>query len=162
MLCNVLSWGPWLFHLYLLPFRSICLLVQVSLPCLLYAPSPSQLVLKGGTNAEMAPQIDYMTEVHVPETFFSAEVPWRSSWGDGEQARAMNILEDWGRERWARADLREGAFSLPFALGSLSGGESGTGWNKCVWRSEGERWKGRKSEKKVNVLCIHCLGQRMI
>ena len=73
--------------------------MQVSLPCLLYAPSPSQLVLKGGTNAEMAPQIDYMTEVHVPEALFSAEFPWRSSWEDGEQARAMNILEDWGRER---------------------------------------------------------------
>lgn len=40
---------------------SVCLLMQVSMPCVLFASSPSELRLKGGTNAEMAPQIDHMT-----------------------------------------------------------------------------------------------------
>ena len=37
--------------------------MQLALPCLLYAPETSKLILKGGTNAEMAPPIDYMTDV---------------------------------------------------------------------------------------------------
>ncbi|CAB4013501.1 RNA 3 -terminal phosphate cyclase, partial [Paramuricea clavata] len=41
---------------------STSLLLQVALPCLLYAPAESSMVLKGGTNCEMAPQIDYMTQ----------------------------------------------------------------------------------------------------
>ncbi|XP_072024002.1 RNA 3'-terminal phosphate cyclase-like [Amphiura filiformis] len=45
---------------------SLGLLIQVSLPCLLYAPGPSQMTLKGGTNAEFAPQIDYTTTVFKP------------------------------------------------------------------------------------------------
>lgn len=47
----------------LLPFRSICLLLQVAFPCLLFAPEPTSLVLKGGTNADMAPPIDYFVKV---------------------------------------------------------------------------------------------------
>ena len=43
---------------------STSLLLQVALPCLIYAPAESTVVLKGGTNCEMAPQIDYMTQVH--------------------------------------------------------------------------------------------------
>lgn len=42
-----------------LNLRSVCLLMQVAMPCVLFAASPSELRLKGGTNAEMAPQIDY-------------------------------------------------------------------------------------------------------
>ncbi|TNN36613.1 RNA 3'-terminal phosphate cyclase [Liparis tanakae] len=42
---------------------SVCLLLQVALPCALFSDSSSQLVLKGGTNAEMAPQIDYTVKV---------------------------------------------------------------------------------------------------
>ncbi|KAG6462631.1 RNA 3'-terminal phosphate cyclase [Manduca sexta] len=42
---------------------SISLLLQVALPCALVADGPVTLDLKGGTNADMAPQIDYMTEV---------------------------------------------------------------------------------------------------
>ncbi|XP_056270699.1 RNA 3'-terminal phosphate cyclase [Pseudoliparis swirei] len=38
---------------------SVCLLLQVALPCALFSDSSSRLILKGGTNAEMAPQIDY-------------------------------------------------------------------------------------------------------
>ncbi|CAG9860681.1 unnamed protein product [Phyllotreta striolata] len=45
---------------------SICLLMQVALPCTLFAQGPTTLYLKGGTNAEMAPQIDYMVEVFRP------------------------------------------------------------------------------------------------
>ena len=37
--------------------------MQLALPCLLYAPKASTLILKGGTNAEMAPPIEYMTDV---------------------------------------------------------------------------------------------------
>lgn len=43
--------------------RSIGLLIQVALPCALFANSMSILKLRGGTNAEMAPQFDYTTEV---------------------------------------------------------------------------------------------------
>ncbi|XP_026970275.1 RNA 3'-terminal phosphate cyclase isoform X3 [Sagmatias obliquidens] len=42
---------------------SVCLLMQVSMPCALFAACPSELRLKGGTNAEMAPQIDYTAMV---------------------------------------------------------------------------------------------------
>ncbi|MBN3282011.1 RTCA cyclase, partial [Polyodon spathula] len=45
---------------------SVVLLMQVSLPCVLFADSPSVLCLKGGTNAEMAPQIDYTLTVFKP------------------------------------------------------------------------------------------------
>lgn len=45
---------------------SISLLLQVALPCTLYADSDTTLTLQGGTNAEMAPQIDYTTEVFRP------------------------------------------------------------------------------------------------
>ncbi|XP_022123304.2 RNA 3'-terminal phosphate cyclase isoform X2 [Pieris rapae] len=42
---------------------SISLLLQVALPCALMADSPVILDLKGGTNVDMAPQIDYMNEI---------------------------------------------------------------------------------------------------
>lgn len=45
---------------------SISLLLQVALPCTLFADSATKLVLQGGTNAEMAPQVDYTTEVFRP------------------------------------------------------------------------------------------------
>lgn len=45
---------------------SICLLMQAALPCLLYANGPTQLSLRGGTNAEMAPQVDYTMMVFQP------------------------------------------------------------------------------------------------
>lgn len=45
---------------------SVSLLMQVSIPCVLFAASPSQLILRGGTNAEMAPQIDYTLQVCKP------------------------------------------------------------------------------------------------
>lgn len=45
---------------------SICLLLQVAIPCLVYADGPTNLTLKGGTNADMAPQLDHMTMVFKP------------------------------------------------------------------------------------------------
>ena len=45
---------------------SVCLLLQVSLPCLCFAPENSSIYLKGGTNASMAPPIDYFTMVLQP------------------------------------------------------------------------------------------------
>lgn len=47
-------------------FRSVSLLLQVSLPLILFAGGPTVLHLKGGTNAEMAPQIDFTTEIFRP------------------------------------------------------------------------------------------------
>lgn len=46
----------------------ICLLAQVSLPCVLFAPSssPINLIFKGGTNVPMGPHIEYLTEVFKP------------------------------------------------------------------------------------------------
>ena len=44
--------------------------MQLALPCLLYAPETCKLILKGGTNAEMAPPIDYMTDVSAEATVF--------------------------------------------------------------------------------------------
>ena len=43
--------------------RSVCLLLQTALPPLLFAARPSTVTLKGGTNADMAPPIDYTLEV---------------------------------------------------------------------------------------------------
>lgn len=45
---------------------SVSLLLQVALPCTLFANSETTLELAGGTNAEMAPQIDHTTEVFRP------------------------------------------------------------------------------------------------
>ncbi|KAI0332099.1 RNA 3'-terminal phosphate cyclase [Cubamyces sp. BRFM 1775] len=48
---------------------SIALLLQVSLPCLVFAATltePSSLILRGGTNAIQAPQIDYTQNVFLP------------------------------------------------------------------------------------------------
>lgn len=42
---------------------SVSLLIQAALPCALYANSPTHLTLRGGTNADMAPQIDYTIHV---------------------------------------------------------------------------------------------------
>ncbi|KAJ3089616.1 hypothetical protein HK102_005932 [Quaeritorhiza haematococci] len=45
---------------------SITLLLQTSLPVLLYCPSISHVTLKGGTNAIQAPQIDYVLHIFKP------------------------------------------------------------------------------------------------
>ncbi|RZF49285.1 hypothetical protein LSTR_LSTR013374 [Laodelphax striatellus] len=45
---------------------SVCLMVQVALPCALFSSGRTTLHLKGGTNADMAPQIDYTMNVIKP------------------------------------------------------------------------------------------------
>lgn len=45
---------------------SVCLIMQLSIPCLLFSDKASTLVLKGGTNADMAPPIDFYTNVLKP------------------------------------------------------------------------------------------------
>ena len=47
-------------------FRSVPLLLQISLPLIIFSGGPTVLHLKGGTNAEMAPQIDFITEIFRP------------------------------------------------------------------------------------------------
>jgi len=45
---------------------SVCLLFQISFPCLLFSPTPTTVTYIGGTNASFAPQIDYTTLVFQP------------------------------------------------------------------------------------------------
>ncbi|XP_069673562.1 RNA 3'-terminal phosphate cyclase [Periplaneta americana] len=45
---------------------SVGLLIQVALPCIMFSNGTTILKLRGGTNAEMAPQIDYTTEIFRP------------------------------------------------------------------------------------------------
>lgn len=99
---------------------STSLLLQVALPCLLYAPAESSMVLKGGTNCEMAPQIDYMTQVFQPvaEKFgltFQIDIPKRGYYpkGGGEvrvkirpvsQLKAVTMVDRGSLQRiWGEA-----------------------------------------------------------
>ena len=45
--------------------------MQVSLPCLFFASEPSDILFKGGTNADFAPPVDYYTEVMIIFYFLS-------------------------------------------------------------------------------------------
>ena len=45
---------------------SVCLIMQLAIPCLVFADKPSTIVLKGGTNADMAPPIDFYIKVFKP------------------------------------------------------------------------------------------------
>nr|XP_036871098.1 RNA 3'-terminal phosphate cyclase [Manis javanica] len=79
---------------------SVCLLMQVSMPCVLFAASPSELHLKGGTNAEMAPQIDYTAMVFKPivEKFgfrFNCDIKMRGYYpkGGGEVIVRMSPIK---------------------------------------------------------------------
>mmetsp|Transcript_13471 Transcript_13471/g.20493 ORF Transcript_13471/g.20493 Transcript_13471/m.20493 type:complete len:431 (-) Transcript_13471:1514-2806(-) len=45
---------------------SITLLIQATLPCALFFEQKCKLILKGGTNATMAPQYDYFERVFLP------------------------------------------------------------------------------------------------
>ncbi|XP_023390850.1 RNA 3'-terminal phosphate cyclase [Pteropus vampyrus] len=80
--------------------RSVCLLMQVSMPCVLFAAFPSELRLKGGTNAEMAPQIDYTEMVFKPivEKFgfrFNCDIKMRGYYpkGGGEVIVRMSPVK---------------------------------------------------------------------
>jgi len=45
---------------------AICLLAQTAVPCAFFAPQKTVLNFRGGTNADMAPQIDEYTEIFLP------------------------------------------------------------------------------------------------
>jgi RNA 3'-terminal phosphate cyclase (ATP) len=45
---------------------SVCLLVQIALPVLLFLPAPSRTALRGGTDVIKAPTADYASEVFIP------------------------------------------------------------------------------------------------
>jgi RNA 3'-terminal phosphate cyclase (ATP) len=55
---------------------SICLMLQAALPCALFRrTNPCELILKGGTNASMAPQYDYWERVFWPMIQTSFQLP---------------------------------------------------------------------------------------
>lgn len=54
------------FHVDVKTAGSVCLLVQVSLPCLVFQPTACEVTMIGGTNATGAPQVDYFTLVLAP------------------------------------------------------------------------------------------------
>ncbi|XP_049587125.1 RNA 3'-terminal phosphate cyclase isoform X2 [Syngnathus scovelli] len=88
---------------------SVCLLLQVALPCALYANATTNMCLRGGTNTEMAPQIDYILKVFKPivEKFgvrFDCDIKMRGFYpkGGGEvtstvwpvkELQALTLLE---------------------------------------------------------------------
>ncbi|KAJ8277759.1 hypothetical protein GJAV_G00079560 [Gymnothorax javanicus] len=85
----------------LLECGSVGLLEWVSLPCALFADGPSELCLKGGTNAEMAPQIDYTIKVFKPimERFgvhFDCDLKMRGYYpkGGGEVVVKLNPVKE--------------------------------------------------------------------
>ncbi|XP_055327708.1 RNA 3'-terminal phosphate cyclase-like isoform X2 [Paramacrobiotus metropolitanus] len=45
---------------------SVCLLLQIALPCALFANGATVLRLRGGTNADFAPPVDYVEKVLLP------------------------------------------------------------------------------------------------
>ncbi|KAG7513286.1 RNA 3' [Solea senegalensis] len=80
---------------------SVCLLLQLALPCALFADSSSQFCLKGGTNADMAPQIDYTLKVFKPivEKFgvhFDCDIRMRGYYprGGGEVQVTVNPVKE--------------------------------------------------------------------
>jgi RNA 3'-terminal phosphate cyclase (ATP) len=58
--------SPAQFHVDVMTAGSVCLLVQVSLPVLLFERTECQVTMIGGTNATGAPQVDYFTLVLAP------------------------------------------------------------------------------------------------
>ncbi|XP_061540507.1 RNA 3'-terminal phosphate cyclase isoform X2 [Phycodurus eques] len=80
---------------------SVCLLLQVALPCALYADDVSNLSLRGGTNAEMAPQIDYTVNVFKPivkkfGVHFDCDIKMRGFYpkGGGEVCAAVHAAKE--------------------------------------------------------------------
>mmetsp|Transcript_13323 Transcript_13323/g.19954 ORF Transcript_13323/g.19954 Transcript_13323/m.19954 type:complete len:430 (+) Transcript_13323:197-1486(+) len=71
---------------------SVCLLLQVGLPCWIYNPSVQFMELRGGTNAELAPQIDYLEEVLIP--ILSRYVPSQNYLEAQRSGNTSTILMD--------------------------------------------------------------------
>uniref|UniRef100_A0A915IXY3 RNA 3'-terminal phosphate cyclase n=1 Tax=Romanomermis culicivorax TaxID=13658 RepID=A0A915IXY3_ROMCU len=75
---------------------SIVLLMQIALPCALYARRPVQVTLCGGTNVDNAPQIDYFLRVTRPvlENFgvkFDCDMLGRGFYPRGGGAVILNV-----------------------------------------------------------------------
>lgn len=82
---------------------SVCLMLQASLPCALFSSTPSKIILRGGTNASMAPQWDYWEHVFLPfmerafgDEAVTAEVSTRGYFpqGKGEVIVDVEPLEE--------------------------------------------------------------------
>ncbi|KAM9409946.1 RNA 3'-terminal phosphate cyclase [Pholidichthys leucotaenia] len=80
---------------------SVCLLLQVALPCALFADGASQFCLKGGTNADMAPLIDYAVKVFKPivvkfGVHFDCDIRMRGFYpkGGGEVMVTVNAVKE--------------------------------------------------------------------
>ncbi|KAJ0065736.1 hypothetical protein NL108_017567, partial [Boleophthalmus pectinirostris] len=80
---------------------SVCLLLQVALPCALFSGGNTQICLRGGTNAEMAPQIDYTVKIFKPivEKFgvnFNCDIRMRGFYpkGGGEVQVTVNPVKE--------------------------------------------------------------------
>ncbi|GAB1605497.1 RNA 3'-terminal phosphate cyclase-like [Argonauta hians] len=67
---------------------SVCLLMQAAVPCMVYGNGTTELRLVGGTNADMAPQIDYQILVFKPVAakfglFFDCDIQRRGYYPKG-------------------------------------------------------------------------------
>ncbi|KAG7265196.1 hypothetical protein CRUP_030310, partial [Coryphaenoides rupestris] len=97
---------------------SVGLLLQVSLPCALFANAATQLCLKGGTNAEMAPQIDYTVKIFKPivEKFgvnFDCDIKMRGYYpkGGGEVLLAKDMST--AAVRTIRREIKDLYINIP-------------------------------------------------
>ncbi len=118
---------------------STTLLLQIALPLLLFSPKPappSSLTLFGGTNATLAPQIDYTKNVFLPFARrhfgigkFSLDIKKRGYFpkgggevcfsieplsGPGQKLRNITLLER-GKVKWIAGIAHTGG--LPHAIG---------------------------------------------
>ena len=76
--------------------RSVSLLLQASLPCLHFAAGPTECHLIGGTNADLAPPIDYIEKVsvrgvHIIDIYYCCQVflPIASKFGVDFECRVI-------------------------------------------------------------------------
>lgn len=105
---------------------SISLLLQVALPCTLFADAHTNLRLQGGTNAEMAPQIDYTSEVFRPvlEKFgatFNFEMVRRGYFpkGGGEVVVDINPVRELNAVEMVDVGSVTALYGWSFVAGSL-------------------------------------------
>ncbi|XP_064004317.1 RNA 3'-terminal phosphate cyclase [Pogoniulus pusillus] len=117
------------------------------MPCVLFAASPSELHLKGGTNAEMAPQIDYTVMVFKPivEKFnftFNCDIKKRGYYpqGGGEVVVQMSPVKELSpinlTERGTVTKIHGRAFvagALPIKSFTLLNGFDVTGCRVEIW-----------------------------
>lgn len=105
---------------------SVCLLVQTALPCMLFAQGPTEVVLRGGTNASMAPPIDYFNWVLKPtfERFgvnFDSQLKKRGFYprGGGEVVLRVDPIKFIEPVELVDAGQVRRIFGLSFVAGTL-------------------------------------------